>query len=124
MNCNIWQEIYRDKSKDLLARRLKIVNADYSDEQIDDMLQEGRTQFFNECILSQTKAAKQQLTELQDRHDEFIKLERSIKEVHDMFIEIGNLVTTQGETVENIMQNVMRAEEDVERGRDHLQWVQ
>lgn len=58
MNCNIWQEIYRDKSKDLLARRLKIVNADYSDEQIDDMLQEGRTQFFNECILSQVKNAK------------------------------------------------------------------
>ena len=46
-------------------------------------------------FLFQTKAAKQQLTELQDRHDEFIKLERSIKEVHDMFIEIGNLVTTQ-----------------------------
>jgi t-SNARE complex subunit (syntaxin) len=39
--------------------------------------------------------AQQQLTELQDRHDEFIKLEKSIREVHDMFIEIANLVTTQ-----------------------------
>ncbi len=41
------------------------------------------------------KSAQQQLTELQDRHDEFIKLERSIKEVHDMFLEIANLVTQQ-----------------------------
>jgi t-SNARE complex subunit (syntaxin) len=41
------------------------------------------------------KSAQQQLTELQDRHDEFIKLEKSIKEVHDMFLEIANLVTQQ-----------------------------
>ena len=41
------------------------------------------------------KSAQQQLTELQDRHDEFIKLEKSIIEVRDMFVEIANLVTQQ-----------------------------
>jgi t-SNARE complex subunit (syntaxin) len=41
------------------------------------------------------KTAQQQLTELQDRHDEFLKLEKSIREVHDIFIEIANLVTQQ-----------------------------
>ncbi len=41
------------------------------------------------------KSTRQQLTELQDRHDEFIKLEKSVKEVHDMFLEISNLVTQQ-----------------------------
>ena len=41
------------------------------------------------------QSAQKQLTELQDRHDEFIKLEKSIREVHEMFLEIANLVTTQ-----------------------------
>ena len=47
------------------------------------------------CSKFQMHSAQKQLTELQDRHDEFIKLEKSIREVHDMFLEIANLVTTQ-----------------------------
>ena len=35
----------------------------------------------------------------QDRHDEFIKLEKSITEVRDMFFEVAQLVQDQGEMV-------------------------
>ena len=34
---------------------------------------------------------------LSDRHDEFLKLERSIREVHDLFVELGALVMQQGD---------------------------
>lgn len=117
---NLIQATYRDKSKDLLVRRCKIANNNYDDEQIEKMLEDGKMDVFNECILSQTQMAQQQLTELQDRHDEFIRLEKSIVEVHDMFLEIGNLVSQQGEMVDNILQNVLKAEMDVEKGKDHL----
>ena len=36
---------------------------------------------------------------LQSRHDEFIKLEKSITEVRDMFFEVAQLVQEQGEMV-------------------------
>ena len=36
---------------------------------------------------------------LQNRHDEFIKLEKSITEVRDMFFEVAQLVQEQGEMV-------------------------
>ena len=55
-----------------------------------------------------------------DRHDEFLKLERSIREVHDLFIELGALVTQQGEMINNIAYNVEQATEKVEKGRKDL----
>ena len=60
------------------------------------MLDEGNTSVFATSMLNETEMARQQLTELQDRHDEFIKLEASIKEVHDMFMEVAQLVQDQG----------------------------
>jgi hypothetical protein len=36
-----------------LVRRCKIANNNYNDEQIEAMLEEGKTDVFNECILSQ-----------------------------------------------------------------------
>ena len=57
---------------------------------------------------------------LSDRHDEFLKLERSIREVHDLFVELGALVTQQGDLVNNIAYNVEQAESKVEKGRKQL----
>lgn len=36
-------------------------------------------------ILNDAKATRQALNEIESRHDEIIKLEKSIKELHDMF---------------------------------------
>ena len=36
-------------------------------------------------ILTDTKATKQALNEIESRHDEILKLERSIRDLHDMF---------------------------------------
>merc|ERR1712012_127490 len=83
---NNQQVDYRDRSKDLLKRRCRIVNADISEDEIETMLDEGKTQMFNASILEDTTKAREQLNELKDRHDEFLKLERSIREVHDLFI--------------------------------------
>ncbi len=50
-------------------------------------------------MLDDTQMARQQLTEIQDRHNDLIKLEASITEVRDMFMEVAALVQEQGEMV-------------------------
>ena len=111
---------FRDKSKKLLVRRCKIVNNNYTDEDIENMLDEGQTNVFATSILDQERVARQQLQELQDRHDEFMKLEKSIKEVHDMFMDVAALVSTQGEMIDSIFTHVMSAEVDLEAGKENL----
>ncbi|XP_040576807.1 syntaxin-1A isoform X2 [Lepeophtheirus salmonis] len=117
---NAQQVEYRDKNKTLLVRRCKIVNSGYDDEAIETMLDEGKTGVFATAILDQEKLARRQLIELQDRHDEFIKLEASIREVRDMFMDIANLISSQGETIDNIYTHVMSAETNVEAGKKQL----
>ena len=48
------------------------------------------------------------------------QLEKQIEEVRDLFVDIGALVQSQGEMVDNILHNVTRAGIDVEQGKDHL----
>ena len=126
----IWNEFnnsqreFRDKSKKLLVKRCRITNNNLSDEQIETMLDEGNTAVFAKSVLDEERLARQQLTELQDRHDGLIKLEKSIKEVHDMFMDVALLVKDQGEVMDNIFQHVTSAEVDVEKGKGHLQKAQ
>merc|ERR1712025_542296 len=51
---------------------------------------------------------------------EIIKLEKSIREVHEMFLDVSNLVQMQGEMITRIEDHVNSAVIDVERGREDL----
>ena len=42
-----------------------------------------------------TQQAKQSLNEIEIRHREIIKLENNMQELHDMFLDLANLVATQ-----------------------------
>ena len=63
----LFQVEYRDRSKDLLKRRCRIVNADISEDEIETMLDEGKTQMFNASILEDTTKAREQLNELKGK---------------------------------------------------------
>ena len=55
-----------------------------------------------------------------DRHDDFIKLERAIREIHELFLEMSALVSQQDNLITNIWQNMENAQCDVESGKQHL----
>lgn len=46
-------------------------------------------------ILIETKIAKQTLADIEARHKDILKLEQSIKELHDMFMDMAMLVESQ-----------------------------
>jgi t-SNARE complex subunit (syntaxin) len=43
----------------------------------------------------ETAQAKQSLADIEARHGDIMKLEKSIRELHDMFIDMAALVQTQ-----------------------------
>nr|1URQ_B Chain B, SYNTAXIN 1A [Rattus norvegicus] len=59
--------------------------------------------------------SKQALSEIETRHSEIIKLENSIRELHDMFMDMAMLVESQGEMIDRIEYNVEHAVDYVER---------
>jgi len=52
-------------------------------------------------ILEDSKIARQQLSDITNRHNDVLKLEKSLTEIKDMFTEIAFLVEKQVSAVDN-----------------------
>ncbi|ENN79159.1 hypothetical protein YQE_04345, partial [Dendroctonus ponderosae] len=60
-------------------------------------------------IIMETQQAKQTLADIEARHADIIKLENSIRELHDMFMDMAMLVENQGEMIDRIEFHVEHA---------------
>lgn len=58
---------------------------------------------------------KQALADVQARHQDIMKLEESVRELRDLFIEMAVLVESQGTMVDRIEYNVGNAADYVEK---------
>ena len=56
---------------------------------------ELRFNFYHFQIIMATQQAKQSLADIEARHRDIIKLENSIRELHDMFMDMAMLVESQ-----------------------------
>ncbi|XP_049320871.1 syntaxin-4 isoform X2 [Astyanax mexicanus] len=114
-NCNTIQAQYRDRNVERIQRQLKITGNNVTDEQLESMLESGQTDVFTQNILTDVKATKQALNEIETRHDEILKLERSIRDLHDMFQYLAMEVEAQGEMVNRIENNIINSTNYVEK---------
>uniref|UniRef100_A0A3B3YBP2 Syntaxin N-terminal domain-containing protein n=1 Tax=Poecilia mexicana TaxID=48701 RepID=A0A3B3YBP2_9TELE len=85
---NTTQSKYRDRCKDRIQRQLEITGRTTTNEELEDMLESGKLAIFTDDIKMDSQMTKQALNEIETRHTEIIKLENSIRELHDMFIMI------------------------------------
>ncbi|RDD40041.1 Syntaxin [Trichoplax sp. H2] len=103
------QNDYREKCKDRIKRQLKITGKPTTDEEIEDMLESGNPEIFTQAVITDTKDAKQALEAIEARHNDIMNLEKSIKELHEMFLDMAMLVESQGEMIDNIEHNTVNA---------------
>uniref|UniRef100_A0A8V5GU97 Syntaxin-1B n=1 Tax=Melopsittacus undulatus TaxID=13146 RepID=A0A8V5GU97_MELUD len=99
---NATQSKYRDRCKDRIQRQLEISGSwGYGAG--------------GGGIKMDSQMTKQALNEIETRHNEIIKLESSIRELHDMFVDMAMLVESQGEMIDRIEYNVEHSVDYVER---------
>ncbi|XP_077509963.1 syntaxin-like isoform X1 [Amblyomma americanum] len=103
------QNDYRERCKDRIRRQLEITGKMTTDEEIEEMLESGNPAIFTQGIVMETQKARQTLAEIEARHHDIIKLEKSIRELHDMFMDMAMLVESQGEMVDRIEYHVKNA---------------
>uniref|UniRef100_A0A8K9Y6P2 Syntaxin-1B n=1 Tax=Oncorhynchus mykiss TaxID=8022 RepID=A0A8K9Y6P2_ONCMY len=112
---NTTQSKYRDRCKDRIQRQLEITGRTTTNEELEDMLESGKLAIFTDDIKMDSQIDKQALNEIETRHTEIIKLENSIRELHDMFVDMAMLVESQGEMIDRIEYNVEHSVDFVER---------
>ncbi|CAL8369112.1 unnamed protein product [Gadus morhua 'NCC'] len=78
------------------------------------MLEGGNAAVFSAGI-TESKINQQALNEIEARHKDIMRLESSIKELHDMFVDIAMLVENQGGMIDRIESNMDQSVGFVER---------
>ncbi|XP_078809679.1 syntaxin 3b isoform X6 [Oryzias latipes] len=85
---------FRERSKGRIQRQLEITGKATTDEELEEMLESGNAAVFTAGIVD-SGISKQALSEIESRHKDIVRLESSIKELHDMFVDIAMLVESQ-----------------------------
>uniref|UniRef100_A0A1B6F298 t-SNARE coiled-coil homology domain-containing protein n=1 Tax=Cuerna arida TaxID=1464854 RepID=A0A1B6F298_9HEMI len=106
---NRTQTDYRERCKGRIQRQLEITGRQTTNEELEEMLEQGNPAVFTQGIIMETQQAKQTLADIEARHADIIKLENSIRELHDMFMDMAMLVESQGEMIDRIEYHVEHA---------------
>ncbi|XP_076364676.1 syntaxin-1A-like isoform X1 [Tachypleus tridentatus] len=114
---NKTQTDYRERCKARIQRQLEITGKVTTNEELEDMLETGNPAIFTQGIIMETQQAKQTLADIEARHNDIIKLENSIRELHDMFMDMAMLVESQGEMIDRIEYQVEHAKDYIEAAK-------
>ncbi|NXC50664.1 STX3 protein, partial [Penelope pileata] len=101
---------FRERSKGRIQRQLEITGKNTTDEELEEMLESGNPAIFTSGIVD-SQISKQALSEIEGRHKDIVRLESSIKELHDMFVDIAML----GAMIDRIENNMDQSVGFVER---------
>jgi len=118
------QTKYKNKYRERVGRQLKVVKPDATQAEIDQLMEDGGDQsIFSQQLLAEksTQAARNAVADIQDKHRDILRLEQSIVELHQLFVDMSVLVEKQGEMLDQIEYTVQQAHAYVEKGVGQLQ---
>jgi syntaxin 1B/2/3 len=109
-----YQEVqtkYKNKYRERVERQYRIAKPNATQEEIDEALESGNTQVFAKQILDMERhaQAKEALLYIENRHRDIMRLEQSIQELHQLFLDMAILVEAQGELIDQIEFNVSQS---------------
>jgi len=113
------QTTYRNKFKEKIERQVKIAKPDITQEEIDEAIESGDSSrvFANQILDTHLHAqAKSALAYIEARHKDIVRLEASINELHQLFMDMAVLVESQGELLNQIEFNVSQSVDYTAKG--------
>lgn len=113
------EQTYRKKYRDRAERQYKIVKPDASPEEVKAAIEDDSgQQIFSQALLNSNRygEARGALREVQSRHEDIKKIEKTLVELAQLFQEIDILITEQGEQIDVIDQHATAVETDMQAG--------
>jgi len=113
------EEKYKNMHREKIERHLKIVNPDATEDDIQKAIETGSTEgIFAKQFVDQQYAeeASSALQYVQSKHKQIMRLETSIEQLHQLFVDMAVLVEAQGELIDQIEKNVQDSRSHTEQG--------
>uniref|UniRef100_A0A914WU21 t-SNARE coiled-coil homology domain-containing protein n=1 Tax=Plectus sambesii TaxID=2011161 RepID=A0A914WU21_9BILA len=105
------QANYRDRCKKKISSFLEIYGGKMTDDEIDDAIETGKLLDFTHGMVASQRDKQKLIDEARSRHEDILRLEASVRELHDIFQDMAMLVESQGDMVNQIDKNVEAAVE-------------
>nr|XP_055051873.1 syntaxin-1A isoform X1 [Misgurnus anguillicaudatus] len=115
---NAIQSDYRERCKGHIQRQLEITGINTTDVDLESMLESGSPSVFTSGIVTESSITEQAVKEIELRHSEIISLEKSLHELHEMFMQMAMLIESQGKLMNNIEISVSCAQDYVEKAKE------
>ncbi|CAK9812548.1 Syntaxin-1A homolog [Anthophora quadrimaculata] len=111
---------YQEKCRLLLHQQKMLIRKHITSEELDKLLDAQENNLFVDNILEDSRIARQQLSDIQSRHNDILKLEKSITEVRDLFTEIAFFIEKQAKHVNSVEYFAGTTVDNVDSGRTDL----
>jgi len=114
---------FRKKVRERGERQFRIVKPDATPEEVKQVLETDNPQIFSQALLSSNRYgdARGAFKEVQERHEDIKKIEKTLTELAQMFNEMSMLVEQQDETINTIEQQAGGVNTDMEAGLKHTE---
>lgn len=111
----------KESTKEQAARQYQIIKPDATDEEIKAVVEDGSQQYFQQALMQSNRRgeARSVLNEVQVRHRELLKLEKTMAELTQLFHDMEELVIEQDQPIQQIEEQVGTAQHDIEQGVGH-----
>lgn len=114
------QTKYKADVQKKMVRQVKVVKPDASEEEINEIINSpgGRDQLYKDTILKGgvNDEIKTATAKVAGKYADIKKIEQSVAELHQMFLDFALLVEQQGELLNNIEHQVRQAADHIEEG--------
>jgi syntaxin 1B/2/3 len=117
------REIISSEYRETVQRRYFTVTGQNPDEAtLDRLISTGESETFLQKAIQQQGRGTilDTINEIQERHDAVTQIEKNLRELHQVFLDMSVLVQAQGEQLDDIESHVTRAKSYVERGTKQL----
>ncbi|KAI0314271.1 t-SNARE [Amylostereum chailletii] len=113
------EQQYRQKYKQRMERQYRIVKPDATPEEVKAVVNDDQGgQIFSQALLNSNRYGESRAAyrEVQERHEDIKRIERTLAELAQLFNDISILVEQQDETINIIETQAAEVEKDVEQG--------
>ncbi|GAB4857153.1 hypothetical protein Ancab_015063 [Ancistrocladus abbreviatus] len=118
------REMVGNEYRETVQRRYYAVTGENPDDKtLNLLISTGESETFLQNAIQQQGRGKvlDMITEIQERHDAVKDIERNLKELHQVFLDMAVLVQHQGEQMDDIEAHVQRANSYVRRETGRLE---
>ncbi|KIY50935.1 t-SNARE, partial [Fistulina hepatica ATCC 64428] len=111
------------RAQQQIARQFRIVKPDATQEEVKQVVDGGGGQIFAEALSSSTRWSDSRTAyrEVQERQEDLKKIEATLAELSQLFIDMDTIVGQQEDTINHVEQLAQEVEDQTKQGAGHTE---